>query len=183
MSVGLIYSARGGRYFLVDVVHLPDARPEVPHGHQLIVTVVIEADLVDDIDAGGVAAKTLAGGDLPDDQPLVVLAAEGGEIELVVGEGQALHQHLVQFESVQQRQLLEVPYYYIRLVISSFWFRPTWKPMCVLCPLAMYLPVGETVITEMSLSWPYYRVRSGGTLRNCCVRVMTCRTTMVEPRG
>jgi len=31
----------------------------------------------------------------------------------------------------------------------------TWNPMCVFCPLAMYFPVFETVMTEISLSWPY----------------------------
>ena len=50
----------------------------------------------------------------------------------------------------------------------------TWKPEWVLCPEAMYLPEEETVITEMSLSWP---------CKNCCVREIMWRTTMVVPRG
>ena len=41
---------------------------------------------------------------------------------------------------------------------AAFFKLPTWKPMWVCCPDAMYLPDRETWITEISLSWPYYQI-------------------------
>ena len=54
----------------------------------------------------------------------------------------------------------------------SFWL--TWKPMWVFCPEAMYFPLFETVMQEMSLSCP---------LKKLCFLEIMWRTTMVVPSG
>lgn len=46
---------------------------------------------------------------IPNGERVVVLATEGGEVLLVLGEGETLNQHLVQFEALQRLQSVEVP--------------------------------------------------------------------------
>lgn len=133
---------------------------------------------------------------LPDDQGVVVLATERRQVLFVMRERQRLDQHLMQLHPVNDFKRVEVPDNDVRLQQSGYadsnkpdsnrrGAKPkrkspqlkralTWKPMCVFWPLAMYLPELDTMITEMSLSWPR---------RNRCVRDMMWRTTMVVPSG
>ena len=46
---------------------------------------------------------------IPDDESVVVLAAEGGEVLLVEREGETLNQNFVQLQSVLHGQRFEVP--------------------------------------------------------------------------
>jgi hypothetical protein len=62
----------------------------------------------------------------------------------------------------------------IDIVSKSQMMISAWNPIWVFWPDAMYLPVFDTVITEMSLSCP---------LRNYCVLVRACLTTIVVPKG
>jgi len=61
---------------------------------------------------------------------VVVLAAKGREVLLVVGEGEALDQHLVQFEALHNLQSVEVPNDDVRLnsVSKSLAFKLA--PLC-----------------------------------------------------
>ena len=46
---------------------------------------------------------------IPDDERVVVLAAEGGEVLLIEREGERLDEHLVQLQSVHHLERVEVP--------------------------------------------------------------------------
>jgi hypothetical protein len=46
---------------------------------------------------------------IPDDERVVVLATEGGEVFLVVGEGKALNEDLVELESLDRLECVKVP--------------------------------------------------------------------------
>jgi len=52
---------------------------------------------------------------VPDDELVVVLPAERGKELFIVGEGETLDQHLVQFEALHDLQSVEVPNDDVRL--------------------------------------------------------------------
>lgn len=93
----------------------------VVDGQEFGVRVVVEGDLVGSVSSHRVSAEGLASGDLleyeqplinaylPDHQGVVVLSAQRGQVLLVVGEGEALDEHLVQFESLDHLESVEVP--------------------------------------------------------------------------
>lgn len=88
-------------------------------------------------------ANGLAGLNLPNDEVVVVLATEGSQVLLVLGEGEGLNVDLVQFETVNDLESVEVPNDNVRLKsetdknsnlvrVFKFGFLPghslTWKP-------------------------------------------------------
>jgi hypothetical protein len=75
-------------------------------------------DLVGSVGANGVAAESLAGLNIPNDEGVVVLATEGSEVLLVLREGERLDQDLVELEAMDHLKSVEVPNDDVRLNIT-----------------------------------------------------------------
>ena len=61
-----------------------------------------------------------------------------------------------------------------QIIISAYVKGPTWKPMCVTCPEAIYLPHFDTVMQVIALVCPW---------RNSCESfLVVLPITTVEPR-
>jgi len=87
----------------------PDADTVVVNGDELLVGIVEESDLVSHVHADTVSDNSFAGLDIPNDQLVIVLAAERSQILLVLGKMQILDEHFVKLEAVQHRHGVEVP--------------------------------------------------------------------------
>jgi len=87
----------------------PNAESVVVDGHKLVVSSVEESNFVSDVHADGVAANSFAGFNLPNNKLIVVLSSEGRKVLLIAGERQALDIDLMELQSVQFLQSVEVP--------------------------------------------------------------------------
>lgn len=56
---------------------------------------------------------------IPDDDGVIVLAAEGSEVLFVAGERETLDQNLVQFEALHDLKSIEVPDDYVGLQLQK----------------------------------------------------------------
>jgi len=95
--------------FLLSVVDVPDADTIVVDGDQLLIRVVEESDLIGNVHAYIVTADCFSALSFPDNELVVVLAAERRQVIFVVGERETLDQHLVHLQTVLQIQGIEVP--------------------------------------------------------------------------
>ena len=94
---------------LVFQVESPDAHVTVTGSDETLPGVVEEFDAVCGLGVGWGAADGGTGFDVPNDQGVVVLTAERGEIGVTGGEGQILHARLVQSQAVDDGAALEIP--------------------------------------------------------------------------
>lgn len=78
-------------------------------GDQLLVGVVVEGNLIGNIHAYIVTADSFSTLSFPDNELVVVLAAERRQVLFVVGERETLDQNLVHLQTVLQFQGIEVP--------------------------------------------------------------------------
>ena len=134
-------AARHRSELAVGAVEVPDHEGVAAARDEAEVGVVEEAEA--SRQTGGGVLHTALGLDVPDDQRVIVLAAEGGEVLAVVREGQLRHLHLVQGHAVDDGARLEVPHDYVAL-----------KPMLVICPLASMRPSRLMARQEISSVWP-----------------------------
>ena len=78
-------------------------------GHQLVVGFIEELDLVHWV-SEGVTVKGFAWTDVPDDYCVFIIdSSYWSQVELIERKGQILNQNLVQFQSMQERHLVEIP--------------------------------------------------------------------------
>lgn len=75
----------------------------------LVRSVVEESNLVGNVHTDRVTNERLAAFNIPDDERVIVLATERGEVLLIKGEGERLDEHFVELESVHHLECIKVP--------------------------------------------------------------------------
>jgi hypothetical protein len=78
-------------------------------GHQLVVGLVVELDLVGDVHADGVTTDSFARINLPDNELVVILSTERCQVLLIRGEGKTLNENLVESKVMDWLEFIEVP--------------------------------------------------------------------------
>lgn len=96
-------------HLLLNEVQVPGSNAVVVDGEAFAGRGVEEGHLVGDVHANWVSNEGLSTLDIPDNERVVILTAQRGEILLVETEGKRLDKHLVELESVNHLQGVEVP--------------------------------------------------------------------------